>query len=71
MERSVNPTDGRGALIALTTAGIGLIDEVFPEILDLERELLRQVPANEWGTITDALRRVVASVESHRPEVKE
>lgn len=67
VERSVNPADARGALIALTAAGTRLIDEIFPEILELERGLLGQVPAGEWATITDALRRVLASVEAYTP----
>jgi len=65
VERSVNPADGRGALIALTPAGRELIDEVFPSVLRLERDLMRDVPGDEWPAAVDALRRIVGSVETH------
>ena len=67
VERSVNPSDGRSALIALTAAGTRLVDEVFPEILALERDLLGHVRPTEWGEVADALRQVLTSVESYIP----
>lgn len=65
VERSVNPSDARGALIALTDLGTRLVDEVFPEVLALERELLGRVAPTERAAIADGLRQVLTSVESY------
>ncbi|SMH43963.1 DNA-binding transcriptional regulator, MarR family [Rathayibacter oskolensis] len=62
--RSANPTDGRGALIALTAAGASLIDLAFPEVLEVERGLLAAVPAGLRDGAARSLRAVLASVEA-------
>lgn len=62
--RSANPADGRGALIALTAAGIAVIDEVFPLVLGVEAELLAGVPLGERAASAETLRGLLASVEA-------
>ncbi|NQX26200.1 MarR family transcriptional regulator [Microbacteriaceae bacterium VKM Ac-2854] len=62
--RSANPADGRGALIALTAAGVALIDEVFPLVLGVEAEMLAGVPDAELAPTAAALRTLLASVEA-------
>ncbi|WOF23916.1 MarR family transcriptional regulator [Microbacterium betulae] len=64
VQRSPNPIDGRGALIALSGQGIALTDEVFPRMLGLERDLLAGIPSERAPHVVDALRLVLASVES-------
>ncbi|MBF4572528.1 winged helix-turn-helix transcriptional regulator [Herbiconiux sp. VKM Ac-1786] len=61
--RTPNPHDGRGALIALTSAGEHLIDEVFPQLLAVESELVAGIPPAELAAVVAALRLTVASVE--------
>ncbi|WP_440709460.1 MarR family winged helix-turn-helix transcriptional regulator [Herbiconiux sp. YIM B11900] len=63
LERSPNPADGRGALIALTPAGEELIDRVFPRLLDLENALLAGVPAGARAHVVPSLRAVLASID--------
>jgi DNA-binding MarR family transcriptional regulator len=63
VRRTVNPADGRGALIALTRSGTSLIDRVFPEMLNTEREVLAQIPRDVQPEVAIALRQIVASVE--------
>ncbi|QHC65641.1 MarR family transcriptional regulator [Rathayibacter sp. VKM Ac-2759] len=62
--RSANPADGRGALIALTTAGADLIDRAFPEVLAVERALLAAVEPDAQESAAHSLRAVLASVEA-------
>ncbi|WKK70463.1 MarR family transcriptional regulator [Rathayibacter oskolensis] len=62
--RSANPADGRGALIALTSAGADLIDRAFPEVLAVERSLLAAVEPGAQESAALSLRAVLASVEA-------
>ncbi|MDO9397529.1 MAG: MarR family transcriptional regulator [Herbiconiux sp.] len=64
VERSANPADGRGALIALTGDGVALIDEVFPRLLEVERALLAAVPDAARPAAVTGLRAVLASIEA-------
>lgn len=64
VSRSPNPTDGRGALIALTPAGTELADEVFPQLLALERALMSGMADTDVAAVVSALRTVLASVEA-------
>lgn len=61
--RSANPDDGRGALIELTAEGSVLIDEVFPRLLEVERELLASIPATDADPLVAALRTALAGME--------
>nr|WP_301952318.1 MarR family transcriptional regulator [Rathayibacter sp. VKM Ac-2857] len=62
--RTANPADGRGALIALTEEGTALVDAAFPEVLDVERELLAAVPDALRDDAARGLRAVLASIEA-------
>ncbi|QHC57677.1 MarR family transcriptional regulator [Rathayibacter sp. VKM Ac-2760] len=62
--RTANPADGRGALIALTAAGVALVDAAFPEVLAVERELLAGVPDALRDDAARGLRAVLASMET-------
>jgi len=64
VHRSVNPADARGALIALTPAGVELADEAFPGLLAVERGLLAGVPAGSVDGVVASLRAVVASIQT-------
>ncbi|MFB2555696.1 MarR family winged helix-turn-helix transcriptional regulator [Herbiconiux liangxiaofengii] len=61
--RSANPDDGRGALIELTAAGVALIDEVFPQLLELEGTLLDGIPPGDSAQVAASLRLALASIE--------
>ena len=65
VDRSPNPADGRGALISLSASGTALIDEVFPALLAVERELLTGIPSGVRPGLVDGLRALLASLESH------
>ncbi len=67
VDRSANPDDGRGALIALTPAGIALIDDAFPRLLDLERTLVAGIPEARRPAVVQALREVLESLDSAAP----
>ena len=64
MRRAANPADGRGSLITLTREGEELVDRAFPEVLDAERALLSEVPADLRAEASRSLRAVLASVEA-------
>jgi DNA-binding MarR family transcriptional regulator len=64
VQRTVNPADGRGALIALTPAGVELVDAAFPGLLAVERDLLSGVPADRRAAVVEALRTVMSSIQS-------
>jgi DNA-binding MarR family transcriptional regulator len=61
--RTADPDDGRGALIALTPAGVDLVDGAFPALLARERELLAGIPHDRRDEVVAALRLLLASVE--------
>jgi DNA-binding MarR family transcriptional regulator len=62
--RAPDPDDGRGALIALTAAGVELVDSALPDLLERERDLLAGVPADRRDDVVAALRLLLASVEA-------
>jgi DNA-binding MarR family transcriptional regulator len=61
--RSANPTDGRGALIALTLEGERLVDRVFPAQLAAEQRLIAGLSEDERQGVEHSLRRLLASVD--------
>jgi DNA-binding MarR family transcriptional regulator len=63
IRRSPNPSDGRGALVRLSAEGAALIDDVFPRLLELERELVGGISSERIADIAASLREVLASVE--------
>ena len=60
--RSVNPVDARGAYIALTPAGVELIDRVFPQLIALESGLFADLGDSERAEGAAQLRSVLASL---------
>ncbi|NQX35115.1 MarR family winged helix-turn-helix transcriptional regulator [Herbiconiux sp. VKM Ac-2851] len=62
--RTPNPHDGRGALIALTPDGEQLIDDVFPQLLAVETQLVAGIPTAQLADVVAALRLTVESVEA-------
>ncbi|MFD9548722.1 MarR family winged helix-turn-helix transcriptional regulator [Nocardia salmonicida] len=61
--RARNPTDRRSTLIHLTTAGITLIDEVFPREIEAHTQLLADLN-HERPTVLQSLNRLARSLES-------
>ncbi|GAA2233838.1 MarR family transcriptional regulator [Herbiconiux moechotypicola] len=61
--RTPNPHDGRGAFIEPTAAGARLIDDVFPRLLTVEREMVAALTPDELAETGELLRRVLASFE--------
>jgi DNA-binding MarR family transcriptional regulator len=64
VERTRNPTDGRGALISLTTAGRDLIDKAFPEVLAIEQRMFAGLSPTQRTRAVTALRQILASAEA-------
>jgi DNA-binding MarR family transcriptional regulator len=63
VERSPNPADGRGALISLTPAGEGVIDDAFPHVLAIEQRMLGGLSPAQHTRAVAALRQILASAE--------
>ncbi|SKB01616.1 DNA-binding transcriptional regulator, MarR family [Agreia bicolorata] len=63
VDRSTNPEDGRGALIALTAEGRDLVDEVFPLQLAAENSLISAVNGDERVALERSLTLLLASIE--------
>jgi DNA-binding MarR family transcriptional regulator len=62
--RSVNPSDRRGFLIALTREGTALIDRLFPEQLGVEAELLAHMDEPDRHRTADLLRVLLSEWEA-------
>lgn len=58
IERTVNPSDGRGTLVTLTEAGRVSIEHALPEHLATEREILAPLSAAERATLARLLARI-------------
>ena len=56
--REANPSDGRGKLVQLTTAGRALLDRVLPEHLATEEFLLAPLAAGGRATLAGLLARL-------------
>ncbi|MEU4707701.1 MarR family transcriptional regulator [Nocardia salmonicida] len=61
--RTPNPTDRRSTSIHLTTAGITLIDEVFPREIQAHTQLLADLD-HERPTVLQGLDRLARSLEA-------
>jgi DNA-binding MarR family transcriptional regulator len=55
LRRQPRPGDRRQATLALTDAGRALYDTLFPLVLEINRELLASLPAEEVGRLDAAL----------------
>ena len=64
VERSPDPSDRRGVLVRLTTAGKQAVDGAFETLLDSERELLSNLSRHDRGTLADLLRRLMGPLRA-------
>ena len=60
VERSPDPSDRRGVLVRLTAAGKRAVDGAFETLLDRERELLSDLPAEDRARLAALLRQLMA-----------
>lgn len=63
VERLPSEHDGRSVLVALTPAGVALVDRVGPEHLANERRMLAPLTAEEQATLAALLRRLLIEFE--------
>lgn len=61
--RNPSPTDRRGVLVRLTPAGLATVDAALGDLLDRERALLSQLPADEQAALAAHLRRLLHPFE--------
>ena len=59
VERSPDPSDRRGVLVRLTTAGKLAVDGAFETLLDSERQLLASLSRQDHRTLADLLRQLM------------
>ena len=59
VERSPDPTDRRGVIVALTRSGREVVDGALADLLDRERDLLSLLPTAEGDQLTATLRRLL------------
>ena len=60
VERAPSPDDRRGVLVSLTPAGLARVDEALADLLDVERDLLADLPVPDREQLADLLRRLVS-----------
>ncbi|MCE6997948.1 MarR family transcriptional regulator [Saccharothrix sp. S26] len=60
--RSPNEHDGRGVVVALTDAGLDLIDRVLPDHLATENRLLGALSPGDRTALADTLKQVLESL---------
>ncbi len=56
VERSPDPTDRRGVIVALTPSGRRVVDAALADLLDRERALLSQLPDAQASQLASTLR---------------
>ena len=64
VERMPDPRDRRGVRVRLTDAGRERVDAALTELLDRERALLHDLPADQRNTLAELLRVVVAPFDA-------
>jgi DNA-binding MarR family transcriptional regulator len=62
VSRTPSPTDGRVVQVALTEAGLALIEEALPDHLATERALLAALPPAELEHLADTLRTLLVGL---------
>jgi DNA-binding MarR family transcriptional regulator len=67
IERVPNENDGRSLLVALTPAGVALVDRVGREHLANERGMLAPLTPEEQATLAALLRRLLIAFEREQP----
>ncbi|WP_375484662.1 MarR family winged helix-turn-helix transcriptional regulator [uncultured Jatrophihabitans sp.] len=65
--RTPDSLDGRLVRVALTPDGREIVDGAFEALLAAERELLRPLPPETLGPLSEALRALLASATSSHP----
>ena len=63
LTRRTHPDDARRVLLALTTKGKRLMSQVFPEFNREEARLMSALSTDEVATLTQGLRKAVASLD--------
>ena len=63
VQRSPDPSDRRGVIVALTPAGRTVVDAAMADLLHRERDLLAELPEGERDDLADLLRRLLAPFE--------
>lgn len=64
VERLPSPTDRRGVIVRLTTAGQACVDAAMADLLTRERQLLDDLSAQERRALTGALKRLLTPFEA-------
>ena len=59
VERSPDPNDRRGVIVALTDAGREVVDAALTELLDRERALLARLPERDRTALAGLLRELL------------
>lgn len=59
VERLPSPDDRRGVLVSLTEEGLARVDAAMTSLLDIERDLLADLPDTEREHLADLLRTLV------------
>jgi DNA-binding MarR family transcriptional regulator len=63
VQRSPDPSDRRGVIVALTTAGRTVVDAALSDLLERERELLADLTEGERERLAGMLRRLNSPLE--------
>jgi DNA-binding MarR family transcriptional regulator len=61
--REPDPNDGRGSLVTLTRAGMRAVDSAMEDLLENERELLRNLSAKDREVLADLLSKLVTEFD--------
>lgn len=64
VERLPSPSDRRGVIVRLTKGGQETVDAAMADLLDRERELLADMPAEDRAALRTALRRLLTPFEA-------
>jgi len=59
VEREADPSDRRGVLVGLTSAGKNAVDGAFETLLASERDLLSELSASERKSLAELLKRLM------------
>lgn len=63
VERRVDPNDGRGVLVTMTSAGLTRVDAAITRLVDAEALLLSSLSRSEQSRLTESLRRLSIQVD--------
>ncbi len=64
VQRQPSPEDRRGVLVSLTEDGLSRVDAAMTSLLDIERDLLADLPEDERERLADLLRTLVLPFDS-------